>query len=690
VYSYYPETGRLKAIQAGSNGSTTYHVQNASYSYDTIGNLSSASDSAVGASQTYGYDALNRLTSEVRLGTSVTTATAITWGYNEIGNIQSREEKVNSTSLDRLTYSYPASGATSVRPHAVTGVAGMVNGVASPLYAYDANGNLTSATGRTVTWTSFNKVETITQASAGNVLNYLYDADGERVKETYSKNGTLQRTTIYLNPGAGAGLYYEEETTPSGGIKQKHYLSAAGGTFALLIYNKATSTWTTQYWHKDNLGSTVAVSDTVGGVKESDRMAYEPFGKRRNVNQTTDLLAILAPTTTRRGFTGHEMIDEVGLVNMNGRVFDPAISRFLSADPHIEAPGNLQSYNRYSYVMNSPLNATDPTGYWSLAKYVKAAVKFALMPTPKNLFNLVLAYPGNPQVKGIAIAVGCSIATSGAGAAGCVAIGQAVLAKAYGAKDWQALKAGAIAGATSYAMFEVGETFAGSGAKATTLSKFENALGHAAVGCGSAMASGGECGSGAAGGFVGALGSNFGAAFGGNTLPGSMVVGGLASMAAGGKFGDGAKTAAYGYLFKAAPKAYEDLVGYSVDMGPGGDAVEKGLTQPPVKGANNIGIQGQLNPDCIFCEGGLVSRAANYIPGINAVAGLHDWMQIHMDPGFMRNVANVPLMPVAALGTYAAAFGNVLNSMTGPIYIYRQPKNDQNGKSAYQQPIIIW
>jgi RHS repeat-associated protein len=549
VYSYYPESGRLKAIQAGSNGSTTYHVQNASYSYDTIGNLSSASDSAVGATQTYGYDALNRLTSETRLGTSVTTATVITWDYNEIGNIRSRS--------DVGTYKYPLSGASAVRPHAVTGITnenglpGVVNGLSSPTYAYDANGNLTSATGRTVTWTSFNKVDTITQSAVGNVLNYLYDADGERVKETYSKNGTLQRTTIYLNPGAGAGLYYEEETTPSGGIKQKHYLSAAGGTFALLIYNKATSTWTTQYWHKDNLGSTVAVSDTVGGVKESDRMAYEPFGKRRNVNQTTDFLAILAPTTTRRGFTGHEMIDEVGLVNMNGRVFDPAISRFLSADPHIEAPGNLQSYNRYSYVMNSPLNATDPTGYWSLAKFIKAAVTYTLIPTPKNLFNLVLAAPGNPQLKGIAIAAGCSFATAGAGTAGCVAIGQAVLAKSYGAKDWQALKAGAIAGATAYAMYRVGDAFAGAGDKATNLSKFENALGHAAVGCGSAVASGGQCGSGAAGGFAGALGSNFGAAFGGNTLPGSMVVGGLASMAAGGKFGDGAKTAAYGYLFNA-------------------------------------------------------------------------------------------------------------------------------------------
>jgi len=50
-------------------------------------------------------------------------------------------------------------------------------------------------------------------------------------------------------------------------------------------------------------------------------------------------------------------------VHMNGRIYDPLLGRFLSADPYIQFSGNLQSYNRYSYVMNNPLSATDPTGY---------------------------------------------------------------------------------------------------------------------------------------------------------------------------------------------------------------------------------------------------------------------------------------------------------------------------------------
>jgi RHS repeat-associated protein len=47
---------------------------------------------------------------------------------------------------------------------------------------------------------------------------------------------------------------------------------------------------------------------------------------------------------------------------MNGRVYDPQIGRFLSADPYIQSPYNTQSYNRYSYTINNPLKYTDPTG----------------------------------------------------------------------------------------------------------------------------------------------------------------------------------------------------------------------------------------------------------------------------------------------------------------------------------------
>jgi len=58
---------------------------------------------------------------------------------------------------------------------------------------------------------------------------------------------------------------------------------------------------------------------------------------------------------------------------MNGRIYDPTLGRFLQADPHVQAPMNSQSYNRYSYVLNNPMSYTDPSGYFfkSLKKFVK-------------------------------------------------------------------------------------------------------------------------------------------------------------------------------------------------------------------------------------------------------------------------------------------------------------------------------
>lgn len=562
VNTFDPKTGLLTKRQTGSAGTSTYQVQNASYGYDSIGNLTSQSDTTTSQSTTYGYDELNRLKNEVRLGSSVTTPTTITWNYNEIGNITSRS--------DVGTYAYPASGATSVRPHALSGITGTVNGVVNPTYSYDANGNILTTAGRSVTWTSFNKVNTITATSGSNttVVALQYDAENERVKETVTKNGTLQKTTIYLNPGAGAGLFYEEETTPAG-KKQRHYISASSGTIGVLIYEAATTKWTTQYWHKDHLGSTVAVTDQVGAVTE--RMAYEPFGKRRNVNGLTDLLGTLAPTTTDRGFTGHEMMDEVGLINMNGRIYDPATSRFLSADPYIQAADNLQSYNRYSYVWNNPLNMTDPTGYFSLKKLVKSvvnpaqkAVKTIRNGLMKVAFDIMRQTPAHRLMDPIimknkwAYQIG-QIATAVYGGPEAAAAYSAY----YTYLATGSINAGYKAGITSYATavaFDMVGTATGMHGtdaimKASPGQIAANVAGHAAVGCLSASASGGDCGAGAAGAAMGSFGGIAGTRMGFNSMAGAMVAGGLGSAASGGDFGEGAVMAGMGYLFNQAAES---------------------------------------------------------------------------------------------------------------------------------------
>lgn len=102
-------------------------------------------------------------------------------------------------------------------------------------------------------------------------------------------------------------------------------------------------------------------------------------GKRRNTNGAADPTGSLeASGLPNRGFTDHEHIEELGLLHMNGRLYDPLIARFISADPIIADPLSVQAFNRYSYVDNNPLTYTDPTGYLKLGRVLRTVVAIAV------------------------------------------------------------------------------------------------------------------------------------------------------------------------------------------------------------------------------------------------------------------------------------------------------------------------
>ena len=103
----------------------------------------------------------------------------------------------------------------------------------------------------------------------------------------------------------------------------------------------------------------MAVSDDSAAVVA--RYAYDAWGKR--------LTPAGDPVATHHGFTGHEHLDDVGLIHMNGRVYDPVLVRVMSADPIIQAPSNGQSYNRYSYVLNNPLSYIEPSGFSAWTRF---------------------------------------------------------------------------------------------------------------------------------------------------------------------------------------------------------------------------------------------------------------------------------------------------------------------------------
>ncbi|MEQ1526244.1 MAG: RHS repeat-associated core domain-containing protein [Gallionella sp.] len=197
----------------------------------------------------------------------------------------------------------------------------------------------------------------------------------ERAKETEA-NGTV---SYNFNPRLDSGLHADYRVKANGDKAYVNYLYAGNRPVGTYTINWAAASNTTsydlKYFHLDGQGSIIAITNSVGAVVE--RLSYDAWGKRRNANGTDDLSNALVSSSTDHGYTGHEHLDDMGLIHMNGRVYDPRTGRFLQADPTIQSPGNLQSFNRYSYVMNNPFFYTDPSGFSAFTK-LRGIAKIAI------------------------------------------------------------------------------------------------------------------------------------------------------------------------------------------------------------------------------------------------------------------------------------------------------------------------
>lgn len=380
--TYQAATGRAVDLTAGVGSATS--VLNYHYSWDSLNNLTARSDAngdggSGAVSETFVYgDSLNRLTSYTVAAPAIPgLSRTVDMRYNALGMLLYKS--------DVGYYNYSAQGPGSVKPHALQSVWGSVN----VTNRFDANGNLTSAASgkyRNVAYTSFNLPDSQSGVS-GPVgtprYTWVYDDAHARVKEVrVTAAGT--RTTRYMHPDNVGSLGFEREENTNGGSSNRHFLMAGGQTVGALVSTTAlpdlnggvltappeltqASLSKVEYWHKDHLGSLAATTDHAANV--TARYAYDPFGKRRYTNGRYDangeLIVTWSSTSnagTSRGFTGHEELDDVGLVHMNGRIFDPTVGVFLQADPLVTSPQDLQDFNRYSYCLNNPLTCTDPSG----------------------------------------------------------------------------------------------------------------------------------------------------------------------------------------------------------------------------------------------------------------------------------------------------------------------------------------
>ena len=149
---------------------------------------------------------------------------------------------------------------------------------------------------------------------------------------------------------------YEE--IQKGSITQKNYYIYAGGQIAA-VYTEGSSDAGMYYFHNDHLGSPWLITNASGN--EVQRLNFDAWGRRRDASNWSNYVNL--PTFKfDRGFTGHEHLDMFGLINMNARLYDPLLGRFLSPDPIVQAPEFTQSFNGYTYALNNPLAYTDPNG----------------------------------------------------------------------------------------------------------------------------------------------------------------------------------------------------------------------------------------------------------------------------------------------------------------------------------------
>ena len=127
------------------------------------------------------------------------------------------------------------------------------------------------------------------------------------------------------------------------------------------------------YTHKDYLGSITEITDKDGALLQ--RINYDAWGNRTLTYNNS----VFSDFILDRGYTGHEHLAQFSLINMNGRMYDPALGTMLSPDNFVQNATGTQGFNRYSYAMNNPMLYIDPSGNFVEVVYIVAALILVFM-----------------------------------------------------------------------------------------------------------------------------------------------------------------------------------------------------------------------------------------------------------------------------------------------------------------------
>lgn len=490
--TYDAVTHYLTAIKTGK-GAILDSVQNLSYEYSTIGNLTKRKDLKFGLQESFLYDGLNRLTQSL-----VRAQTALKTKYDKLGNITFKS--------DVGSYKY---GENGEGPHTLTSIDHST--VDSCVYAFN----------QVVTYTSYNYAAKVTNQNTE--IAFQYGPGRERETMTVKKNNKLVMTKNYY------GGLYEEVTDSVGNISYNYYVKASNEVVAMIyspsINIKASSK--ISYLLYDHLGSVYAYTDEAG--KTTERVSYNAWGQPRDPLTWVVFKVPKGLPSFQRGFTFHEMLDMDFLVCMNARVYNPVLGRFLTPDPYVQFPDNLQSMNRYAYVLNNPLSFTDPSGYFlgGLFKFLKKNVATIAAVTIAVVTQQYYALPA--IVSGAAAGFGAAFTST------IVNGGSVDMAFKAGVQGgiWGGISAGVAYGiGSAFGTETLGD-----------INKFDvpKAFLHGVTQGEISELQGGDFRSGFFGGLGGELSNNF---FKGNILM-TSIAGGTISSLSGGSFANGAITATF-------------------------------------------------------------------------------------------------------------------------------------------------
>ena len=350
-WQYYDDTLRLLRHDVGGVSGGPLSQQ---FIYWATGQLL-VSVTGGGYTESFTYDGARRLTRYDRQN-GFESFGSIGYTYHDNGNIQTvSNSSQNQPDLPRSveTYQYDPVNSHLLRRIVVDPEQG-----ANVVYDfdYDAAGRQTERVtedeyGPFFDYNSFDLPNSIYTGSRYN--DYDYDAFGKRVTKLGSA-ATVERV-------AYVGGYYEARDflppgAPPGGphMRQSVYrIMGDGGPVAEVVQDWGSDDESVSYLHTDQHGSiTSRTTDTT-----VERSGFFPFGRRTGSYPNPP--EVFAST----GYTGHEHDDELGLINMQGRMYDPRSRRFLTPDPVVGAPLEAGGINPYSYVLNDPMNLTDPSGF---------------------------------------------------------------------------------------------------------------------------------------------------------------------------------------------------------------------------------------------------------------------------------------------------------------------------------------